>query len=112
MKYLLPILLIAFSFSLSYTNSAFAQATISPTFFCVGNNPQPPCVTVAPSTTIITPTVFLNSPSVSPSPSGSQTNPSTSPNPSGATVSNSPSGSVSPSVSPSGTPSNGSTPST
>src|SRR5215469_5535975 len=92
MKYLLLIILIFISLFSSYP--VYAQ-TISPVFYCIGSNPQPPCITRVPSPSqgavSITPTLFITSPSpsilpsVSPSVSPS-TSPSTSPSPSPSTA--------------------------
>ncbi|HVA97158.1 MAG TPA: hypothetical protein VND99_05885 [Candidatus Acidoferrales bacterium] len=92
MKYLLllPLTLISLFANFSF---AYAQTSVSPSvFYCVGNNPQPPCVTIAPTQSTVN-----SSPSVSPASSiGGTINPV--------------SGIVSPSVSISVTPSTGTGP--
>ena len=82
MKYLLIALLILFA----VFEPKHATAQVTPTvFFCVGNNPQPPCATIPPSpsqtlpsgVSAVSPTILLASPAVQTSPSPSQTqNPS------------------------------------
>lgn len=87
MKYFLVLPLALFSLFLF--QPAYAQtASISPAFYCIGDNPQPPCVTRVPIPTATisqlsqSPSKPASSPSVNPSLSP---NPSTSPSPSPST---------------------------
>ncbi|HSX09082.1 MAG TPA: ricin-type beta-trefoil lectin domain protein [Candidatus Saccharimonadales bacterium] len=84
MKYILSILLLViFSFSI---NSVYAQtpgATFPPNWFCVGNNPQPPCATIEPTKgATAAPSQPVSTQPSQTQPSGTQNNPSQSPSPS------------------------------
>jgi hypothetical protein len=71
MQRLLPILLSVFILSslFLYKINVLAQTiAVSPQYYCVGTNLQPPCTTVSPSNTVVTtPTIYENTPSISPS---------------------------------------------
>src|SRR5258708_14349375 len=68
MKYLL--LLSVILSPLFINHPVEAQRVTSPTFFCVGTNPQAPCATVVPSHVVsISPAVSLSTPTITVNPS-------------------------------------------
>jgi len=93
MKYLLLLSLLLLT--LSVTIPVRAQSVYPHVFYCVGDNPKPPCATIGPSrvqNAATTPTIYIYS--VSPVTSGS-------PSPSSTVTSLAPSQSISPSQNPS-----------
>ncbi|HWY79414.1 MAG TPA: hypothetical protein VNW29_03585 [Candidatus Sulfotelmatobacter sp.] len=89
MKKLLFLLLIIISSFFVHPVSAHAQHPIPSVFYCIGNNPQPPCVTLAPTsgqsqisqTPSATPTLFMISPVTSSISASPDTSPSASVSP-------------------------------